>query len=362
MEYAQTPLEQTLRQTYEGQMLEFDVEDVEAYKEPPVQPQPEPAPTKPESQPPSRITGPDYRAWEDTLMKPEDVQEAAARELVRRETYGDDETIPCVAAHGGRPVFDCTYCAGCGHAAKYPRIILRNEVTGEERQLKLDLAQLVANGEVAVELQARESIDPHSQSVEKKLNFNVGDYIERNIVEMGIDPRTTMRDMGDQVQTLETGRDNIMGRRDYWRRRGGIVSSGCNSGDKDMSADTTLARAQYALTRGHAWPFGRKRDERGIVSSEVWSMGPARSLEATLKDLVTGLDRYGYRLGYSLGGIATCEVAPAFYALDQRGSVLDQLSNNYHVGEAMENAWRTFQTMGEEELRTLGDEDDYDEV
>ena len=46
----------------------------------------------------------------------------------------------------------------------------------------------------------------------------------------------------------------------------------------------------------------------------------------------------GYTVGYSLSFIATGEVGPSFYLLDQNGNALTQLSVDYDVREAIENA------------------------
>jgi hypothetical protein len=150
-----------------------------------------------------KIDTAEFQAWVESLVTPEDVRAAAVKELERREVEGDEEMIPCGTCKGrarfendcscnnggvtfvdltetekdstvslrekgvpdpdcgtcggsGKMQNDCPYCEGCGQSVKYPYIILKNEVTGEERVLKLDLANLIVNEEIEVERKIRE--------------------------------------------------------------------------------------------------------------------------------------------------------------------------------------------------------------
>src|SRR5690348_2099948 len=42
----------------------------------------------------------EFKAWLENLVGPEEVRAAAVKELERRETEGDDETIPCTNCKG----------------------------------------------------------------------------------------------------------------------------------------------------------------------------------------------------------------------------------------------------------------------
>ena len=338
----------------------------------------------------------EFRAWLETLITPEDVKEAAANELERREVEGDEETIPCgnckgkarfesncSCTHGGTTFVDmtgetehstvklreegvpdpecgtcegsgktqndCPYCEGCGMAAKYPHIILKNEVTGEERVLMLDLATLIVNDEVAVEWGGQEKLYPEDYQVgEKIIRFNVSAWIDRNLAEMGIDKENAARITGESIGKIESERANVIGRRAYWRKHEGEIKTGFNHGQDNMTADDVLDAGQRSLAHTYAWPYGRIKDEDGVVVAEEWVMRPLRPIGDALEDIKTAMAEYRYTLGFTQSFIATGETGPSFFLLDKDGNALQQLSNDYYVRESLENAWLTFQKIREQ--------------
>ncbi len=97
---------------------------------------------------------------------------------LREDGVPDPDCGTCEGS--GKTQNDCPYCEGCGMAAKYPHIILKNEVTGEERVLKLDLATLIVNGEVEVEWGGYEKLYPNDYQVgEKIIRFKVSAWIDK---------------------------------------------------------------------------------------------------------------------------------------------------------------------------------------
>lgn len=334
----------------------------------------------------------EFKAWVESLVTPADVQEAAVKELERREVEGDEETIPCGNCKGkahfeincsctrcgtifvdmaegstvklredgvpdpdcgtcegsGKRQNDCSYCEGCGMAAKYPHIILRNEVTGEERVLKLDLAMLIVNGEVEVEWGGYEKLYPDDYQVgEKIIRFNVSSWIDKNIAEIGIDKENAARIRGDSIGKIESERANVIGRRAYWQKREGEVNTGFDHGQDDMTADEVLNNGQRNVSHAYAWPYGKIKDDNGVAVAEEWVMRPRRPIEDALEDLKTAIGEHGYTLGFARSFIATGETGPSFFLLDNDGNALQQLSNDSCIRESLENAWLTFQKMRE---------------
>ncbi len=347
-----------------------------------------------------KIDTDEFKSWAESLVSPEDIREAAVKELEKREVEGDEETIPCgncqgkahfeincSCTHGGTTFMDmteeaedstiqlredgvvdpdcetcegsgkiqndCPCCEGCGKAAKYPYIILKNEVTGEERVLKLDLAALIVDGKVEVNYGGYEMVYPNDYQVgEKIIRFNVSAWIDRNIAEMGIDKENAARTNGDSIYKIESERANVTGRTAHWRKHKGEIKTRFNHGQNDMNADDILSNGQLNLSRSYAWPYGKIKDNNGVVVAEEWVMRPLRPIEDTLEDIKTTIAEYGYSLGFTQSFIATGETGPSFFLLDNDGNALQQLSNNYHIRESLENAWLTFQKIREHIARS----------
>ena len=64
---------------------------------------------------------------------------------------------------------------------------------------------------------------------------------------------------------------------------------------------------------------------------------PSSSSEA-LQELISTLDIYGYRLGFTYTGIATGETGPALYILDRAGNLQTELSSGYDEAIVLETA------------------------
>lgn len=292
------------------------------------------------------IESEEYRAWKESLVSVSDVRVAAESELKRREKYGDDEIIDCANCRGGGSP-NCPYCQGGGKAAKYPYILLKNELTGEQNVLKLDLAELVASGDVKVGWGGFEnSYSEDNYSSEQILHFEVSAYIDREIANLGIDKENAVKVWGDGASRLWTGQSRAEGLRAYRSSHEGSVNQGYHL--KAENGAEALENGQRMLSRAHSWRYGRIKDENGVVFAEEWLMRPIRPLEESLNDLKTALHEKGYDLGFTHSFIATGEVGPSFYALDEKGNALQQLSNDYDVRESLENAWLAFQKLSDE--------------
>ena len=125
-----------------------------------------------------KIDTAEFKQWLASLIKPEDIVEAAKFELVRREIEGDQVTIPCSNCRG-RVRNSCPDCEERGQV-RNTRASFCNEITGAERVLRLDLATLIVSNEVAVERDGYERIYlGDDQDGEQLLDFKVPDYIKK---------------------------------------------------------------------------------------------------------------------------------------------------------------------------------------
>lgn len=341
----------------------------------------------------NKIDTPEFQSWLAFLATFENIEDSVIKELARREIEGNAEIIPCANCKGaasfevdcsctygginfidttdetdnlttslreeGQPNPDCNtcegsgktqnncpYCEGCGKAAKYPYIILKNEITGEERILKLDLATLIASGEVGLGWRGQEKIYQNDYQVsEKVLQFNVSAYIDKNIAEMGVDKANAARFAGNSLSRIESERANVTGQRASWRKQDGIVKAKPHDSQSDAITTNMLHDAQLSLARAYAWPYGKIKNDEGVAIAEEWVLRPLRSLEETLEDLKTAVAHHGYTLGFTHSFIATGEVGPSFFLLERDGAPLQQLSNEYSIRESLENAWLAFQNL-----------------
>lgn len=340
----------------------------------------------------------EYKEWVESIVGPKDIQAAAVKELARREYEGDSETLPCTNCKGnmsveypcsctfggmnfmditddsddssvslreygvadpncgscggtGRASNVCPTCEGRGEIAKYPRLVLHNDITDERRVLKLDLATLVAAGDVSVEWAGQEKIYPNDYQVgEKVIHVNLSAHIENQLAEMGIDSNNSAIFHEYGMRLLEPKRLDINTGRSWWRKHQGKIETGTNDGKRSRkktksAADgsSLLSDLQLGLASRQAWPHGKIKDDTGMVIADEWNIRPLRPIEDTLEDIVTFLSSRNYTLGYTLSFIATEEVGPSFYVLDSNGNALNQLSCSYTVRESLENAWLALQ-------------------
>ena len=340
----------------------------------------------------------EYKEWVESLIGPQAITQAAHMEVSRRELEGDSETLPCSNCQGklrfehacsctmggttfidmtddseavslrengvadpdcgtcggsGKQQNDCPVCEGCGKQAKYPQIILNNELTGEERTLRLNLAALIAAGEVEVDWVGQEKVYANDYQVaDKIIRFNVSDYIDRNLAQMGIDKKNSARVTQYGIAMLQSERANITANRAWWRKHEGKVETGPMHTVRGRNLKTEvptpasiLENAQKNLAATFAHPYGKMKNEQGIVVAEKWTIRPLRPIDETLADIRTFLEQHHYTLGFSHSFIATGEVGPSFYILDSDGNALHQLSCEYYMRESLENAWLALQTV-----------------
>jgi hypothetical protein len=245
----------------------------------------------------------------------------------------------------GKQYMDCTSCDGCGRIATYPSIILLNEVSGEERTLKLDLAALIIQGEIEVTWDPlkRLSVQQYHET-ESALMFNVSRYIYKNVAEMGFTIENVAKVSPTGLSRLRPGQSDIGSKDAYWRKYRSRTADYFDQ-DEEISAVDILRKAQIDLSDLHANQPGRIKDSTGAGIAEKWVLRPLDPPETTLEKCKSTLAEYGYTLGFSEGFIAEGETGPAFLLLDSNGNAIFELSCEYDIRQSIENAWFTIQKL-----------------
>jgi hypothetical protein len=266
--------------------------------------------------------------------------EDAAPITLRESGTADPGCGACEGAGTRRVV--CITCEGCGQTEKYPHIILKNAETGEQRVLRLDLAQLLANDDITADWTGTELVYYDYEVSNKILRFRVSDYIDRNIAGMGIDQNNAAIAREDGLIKIDSTRANVTARPAFWRKQGDVIQKGTVQ-DHDQAADETLYLGQEEIARLYGWPYSKVANAEGSVIGTEWLLRPVRPMEETLADMKTALAQHNFTLGYSRSFIATGESGPSFFLLDNDGNALTQLSSGYFMRESLENAWLAFQ-------------------
>ena len=324
------------------------------------------------------ITNPEYLAWKSQIPTVEQIREAAV--VVSQEPKDEDvpETlgikateVDCLCTHGGiifedfveeetvqlretgQPDPDCEECGGTGKIPieipipnpdappKIPEIILRNYVTGEERVLYVDVAALVASGDMDVSIEPFERV--HRQRLKTKggtrleedahvsIKFGLRDYVADQARQIGIDINnsTAVRfpEESSGIVSVETVLHDTLHVGASWNNRDGEVTEHGLYEVKDPIA--VVREAQ--------------EDVPSCFFDRELTFKPASPLDETFSRLLNTLGSHGYTLGFKRASIATGMDGPAFYALDQDGYKLTELGCGYEVPEALDQAWENAQ-------------------
>lgn len=312
----------------------------------------------------TQIEGDDFRAWSESLVRAEDIKAAALAELKRRETEGDEETQPCYNCQGEGKVesdrypaiygenfadgpVDCTCCDGAGKTTKYPTIILHNEMNSDERILRLDMAALIAQGELEIIEEGHEKSYPEGvEGAERVIRLSVSNYIDRNIAEMGINLQNAARVNQDNIiegihnDTTDPVALHALWNRDHLGNK--LINHNFGS---DMDAADMLKACQKYIAQKFSSPYGKIKDAYGMVTAEKWTIRPLRPVQQALDELITVVTANGYKLGYAPEPIDAGRAGPTFFLLNGHGERIGNLSDGYTVWEAVENSWIAFQQL-----------------
>jgi hypothetical protein len=309
----------------------------------------------------------EFRAWADSLVTPEAVTYAAAAEMERRAVEGDSEVTPCADCNGEPGAADyfskigsiplgvaidpeelaaspaaeapdpnCETCDGRGEVAKYPSVVLRHEVTGEERVLTLDLAALVASGKADVRVGSSEKLYADGYQIgEKSIDFDLSRYIDEALASLGLDRNDTAIVWGDgYMGKIEEGHIGTAAGWSHWRKLGDKIREERNA----LSAAELLAEAQARISKAYQ-PHRNIKNEGGVVVAGEWVLRPLPPMTETLKKLQAAAAKRGYTLGATASLIDTDRRGVGLFLLDTTEGVSHLLGASADVREALVNAW-----------------------
>jgi hypothetical protein len=343
----------------------------------------------------------EFKEWKESMISSEDIKETCRTQLKRREIEGNELIVDCVNCEGspnhtgdcqctgggiiftdstgesedepvslreegevdpdcntcegqGEVTNSCLYCEGCGQSAKYPAINLVNAETGEERSISLDLATLVASGDVEVIVsQSDRDYGGGLKVARQSLVFCVSDYIDKCIDSIGIDRDNFVVIRGTNVFGISTWRDNTHVGESSWRQEDSKIDSSHGGSKAETTPKALLDKAQSSLSRSHNWQKTMIKNEDGVGVEEEWIMRPLRPFQESLEDLRVALSSQDYNLGYLVHSEGIDAGCPRFYALNQDGSTARILSDGWKgkvsIRVSLENAWLEFQRIQAEE-------------
>lgn len=259
----------------------------------------------------------EFSDWAENLISPDDVIEAAYKSLI------DDETCE-------------------NEKPRFPKIVLKNELTGEVRVIELDLASLIINGDVDVQSGGYENLySDDFQIAERSLRFKVSTYLDRCLADIGIDKHNAVKTCDDYVGKVDLERADVMGYRAYWQKRGGKVIGGTDSRLTKMTAHEILTAGQVKLNSA----YNQSRSNASDCVPQEWSLQPLRPFQDVLENLSTTISEAGYTLGFTQSITASGETGPAFFVLDTDGNVVVQLSSDSSIRGSLEKAALKLQTL-----------------
>jgi hypothetical protein len=250
----------------------------------------------------------------------------------------------CGTCHGsGQKKSDCPVCRGAGTLPKYPTLTMVNEITGEEREIVMDIAGLINEGSLGVDIRVEEmtfqTFNKGDEDGSCSYQLEWRDFISNQARELGIDVEHTMiRSVPGYLRQLgEVVRDEALHHSAaYWEKKEGVITTIPPKYDMEDS----LEEAQRSLARTYA--FKHPKDETPLGEVRM-VFHPVRPAVETLADLRGAIEAAGYRLSFGRGFIATEESGPAFFVTDQHGGVVAELSAEHDVRTSLENAWSRFE-------------------
>lgn len=259
----------------------------------------------------SSIETDEFTAWKERLLSKEAIREAAILEVEQRQTG----------------------------AESYPCLILVNKLTGARRKVTLDIALLLAIEEIKPEWTGYERLYPNDYQISmKQLSFDISKYLIRNMEEIGIDINNSARLVDGHISELDPTDLNVSIGMATWEKKDGIVKS-FGSADAKITVSNIIASAQLKVSQEFMWLDSETPKKTGVTSAKEWHIQPVRTVEEAIEDLKTVAAKYGLYIGFGRAPIATGEVGPSFFFLDEEGGVVEQLSCDYSIREAIENAW-----------------------
>lgn len=269
------------------------------------------------------------------------IYDAESGETVRERPIGE-VLSDCNTCHGtGQASNDCPICHGTGEREKYPSIVLTNEKTLETRVIILDVAALIRETPDLV-LKSEFIVEQSwlGLSANARMQFTPLHLVQKIAEDMGVPAENAMivaesghlGRLGDYFQQFSIATEQ-------WNDKNGSRKN--NRRSATASADEPGAPAEYItqLQAAISWQYGANRASDGdITRARHYQLREVSTFDQSLNDLKLALSEKGYSLVFGYSGIATGEVGPTFYAATVDGQVAGQLSQDYDMRAALEQA------------------------
>jgi hypothetical protein len=259
----------------------------------------------------------------------------------------------------GQRAARCYECIGAGQLLVNPIVTVINNRTGEEAGFRLEVTQLIADGDIEVRIDD----DPRQHTrngvpipPQRKLTLDFMGLMHRLALEVGIDvdeqyyaywgkePMETWgTTFGHLLRPLVT---NVI-RPDQFESIEAFAEAALNELQlrvlHDLRKDIygiDLQRAKPSEIREYTKTFDLEMNDDLTVRKFGLRLDKAGSPHANLQELINILNVYNYRLGFTYTGIATGETGPALYILDKAGNLLSEIDSGYDESLVLENACR----------------------
>lgn len=263
-------------------------------------------------------------------------------ERLREEGEADPD---CTACEGtGKKTNDCPMCHGAAQVVKYPEVIFRNSETGESTSLRLDITQLVAEGVCDV----TESMYTYNygtfRGARRQKQISLERFIEKNLASIGIYMNCAVRLTEYGVYGFSAQNFSQTMFAEEWREEDGAARirdelsmprnrRATPQTSSDMSLMQRFEHMQSNISSGQ---------NQTDATPSVIELANRNDFSTTMRALLEKADAYGCSVGVKLSFIATGEVGPALYLLDEKSNVVAQLSSDYTLEDSLENALRSF--------------------
>lgn len=281
----------------------------------------------------------------------QDIIDAARETVAYREATGLDEaTLMCNLCKGG----GCTWCDGEGSIAKYPEITISNLAGGERITLDLNIAEMIARGDISVKKTIFSKAYSHgSVSYEEGLYVLFSESMQRQLSGFNLDPDSSALLVDGKIHSVEALNFDLRVATNYWNRNGDTAdidpseitysrcahamggSMGLMGGSKDYTAHELIFIAQHQVSQFLGSVFNNK----GFNPKESWNIEviPMKTADESLVELQKLVNNKGYCLSYT--NFLAIGNNFMFLMQDESGNTVESLAiNEYSFRMALENA------------------------
>lgn len=278
---------------------------------------------------------------------------------VKQREKGEPDPDCSTCESSGQFSPDCPTCNGCGEVIINPLVTLVNDETSDASGFRLNMAQLIADGEVDLRIfkptQPRAwmkgadhivvSVDLRPLLAKKASEIGIDIYQDDFHTLWGQKPlelwATTFGHLLRPIEaTTPTPEGNRMSPDDVSQ----LINELQTDAWRNLRSDTygiDSTEASLDEVREHGKIFDLDLDDKLMVKEYGLRLSNLMPAHQALEELIGILAQYNYRLGFTYTGIATGETGPALYVLDDAGNILQGLGAGHEAKYVLENARRT---------------------